>query len=85
MEPVQIFDPLVPASAYDRDDVQNGDGHRSNTNATQNSEMELTNQKRRFDVDISGKWLGIGGQVSFSVLFWDLPQGYSLTPALLPM
>ncbi|KAK7433912.1 hypothetical protein VKT23_020487 [Stygiomarasmius scandens] len=79
MEPVQIFDPLLPASAYDRDDVQEGDGHRSNQNVTQNSEMELTNQKRRFDVDISGKWLGIGGQEGTISIFNTSNSGQDMS------
>jgi hypothetical protein len=40
--------------------------------------IELTNQKRRFGVDIAGRWLSTGDQVRIypypgsAVLIWDL-------------
>ncbi|KAF5338163.1 hypothetical protein D9758_014729 [Tetrapyrgos nigripes] len=69
--PVQIFDPELPAVAP----VAGTEQGPTETPPVPNDEEAksqakfLTRQKRRFDVDISGKWLGIGNQEGVISIF----------------
>jgi len=41
---------------------------------------ELTNQKMRFDVDLGGRWLGVGDQVCATFIPDNLDAGYDSFP-----
>ncbi|KAF5338168.1 hypothetical protein D9758_014726 [Tetrapyrgos nigripes] len=69
--PVQIFDPELPAVAPVADTEQ-GPTETPPVPSDEEAKSQakiLTHQKRRFDVDISGKWLGIGNQEGVISIF----------------